>query len=79
MSYYGDCYGCGKLIESGSGFCSPECRERYDDELEALEAEAPPACELCHGELEQIGQLGDATHYRCRQCGSFEHYQEAKT
>jgi len=28
-----------------------------------------PLCELCGGELQQLGRLGNLLHFRCRYCG----------
>jgi len=38
------------------------------DDLDGLEAE-PATCELCGGELMELGPLGCLMHLRCRACG----------
>lgn len=38
------------------------------DDLDGLEAE-PATCQLCGGELQELGILGCLLHLRCRNCG----------
>jgi hypothetical protein len=36
-------------------------------------------CRLCHGPLTEMGGLGNATHYRCRDCGADQSRMTART
>jgi hypothetical protein len=48
-----------------------ECVAEVEDEheCEADEIEEPSSCSVCGGESQVLGQLGNVTHYRCRNCG----------
>ncbi len=45
-----------------------------DEDLEDADVEFPDGelgeCDICHGELLPLGQLGSALWFRCRACGA---------
>lgn len=50
-------------------------------DLDVYEVEEYSVCPACYGFAYELGQLGQTTHYRCRDCGhTFEDAtQEAET
>lgn len=62
-------------IEFGSGYrcaCAQHAQELIDESVEAgdIYSNEPVECEVCSGQAEPIGALGNRLHYRCRACGA---------
>lgn len=48
----------------------PHLAEESADDFEDMQAEGhTPECPMCRGSADELGQLGQRTWYRCRNCG----------